>query len=318
MPTPPNRVDTFVVGDDDGLRLDQFLVRHLPDCSRRQARAAIGAGGVLVNGRRGRKGQALRLGDVVRADPSALHGVLAAQPELALRILHTDEALVAVDKPAGMAAVALRAGDRDTVANGLLGRYPELRDVGTAFEAGLVHRLDTPTSGVLLAARTTAAWHALRAQFRGRAVDKLYLAVVAGDVSRRGGVDVPIAHRPRHPREMRACAQPERARALHARPALTRYRPLRRAGGTTLLAVRIVTGVRHQIRVHLASIGHPVLGDSLYAEAAVSRAAPRLLLHAAWLGFAHPTSGQRMIVRSPLPDDFQVALRGRFNTATPR
>jgi 23S rRNA pseudouridine1911/1915/1917 synthase len=319
VPTPPKRFDTFVVGDADTGRLDQFVARQCPQGSRRLARIAIEAGKVLVNQRRGRKGQTLQPGDVVRADLSEVTGGLAAQPELTLSILFSDEAVVAVDKPAGIPAVALRAGERGTVANALLAYDARLRDVGgRRLESGLVHRLDTPTSGVLLAARTTAAWQGLRRQFRSHAVDKLYVAVVAGNLTSSGRIAVPLAHRPGHPRRMLTWSDPERAGAPRARPALTRYRPLRQVGARTLLAVRIVTGVRHQIRAHLASIGHPVLGDPLYADPAVAQAAPRLLLHAVRLGFTHPTRGQRLIVRSPLPDDFEAALRGNVAPATSR
>ncbi len=310
MSTPSGCADTWLVQDDDCGRLDQFHVRHLPAWSRRQARAAIGAGAVLVNGRRGRKGQALQPGDMVRADRSVLDRALVAQPDLALPVLYADEALIAIDKPAGMPAIAMRADDRDTVANFLLGRYPALRGIGgSAFEAGLAHRLDTATSGVLVAGRTDATWRRLRGQFRDRLVDKLYLALVAGEVRQRGTVAAPIAHRPRRPSAMCVCPQPERARALRARPALTHYRPLRRLPAATLLAVRILTGVRHQIRVHLASIGHPVLGDALYGDRTASHALPRLLLHAVRLRFAHPTDARRVIIRSPLPEEFRAALR---------
>src|SRR5262249_1213781 len=147
------------------------------------------------NGRRGRKGQTLTRGDVVRADPTLWQRRLMPQPHLAVTILYADTALVAVDKPAGMPAIARRADDRGTVANYLLGHYPEMHAVsGSLLEAGLVHRLDTATSGVLLAARSAAAWRDLRAQFRRRRVDKLYLALVAGEVRDRGSIDTPIAH----------------------------------------------------------------------------------------------------------------------------
>src|SRR5262249_43507364 len=162
--TPPRPTESFVV-DDAGVRLDQFLVRHLPGCSRRQARDAIAAGAISVNGRRGRKGQTLTRGDVVRADPTLWQRRLMPQPHLAVPILYADTALVAVDKPAGMPAIARRADDRGTVANYLLGHYPEMHAVsGSLLEAGLVHRLDTATSGVLLATRSAAAWRDLRAQ----------------------------------------------------------------------------------------------------------------------------------------------------------
>jgi 23S rRNA pseudouridine1911/1915/1917 synthase len=310
--TPPDRGETFVVQDAGSTRLDQFLVARLSGGSRRRARLAIDAGAVMVNGRRGRKGQALHPGDVVRIDIAALDCDLTPQPELHLPILYLDDALIAVDKPAGMPAVALRASDRDTVANGLLGRFPELRGVGgSAFEVGLVHRLDTPTSGVLLAARTAPAWQQLRAQFRARRVDKLYLAVVAGDVPRSGTIEIPIAHHPDRPRQMCACEDRRRAESLHARAARTRYRPLRRDGAATLVAVRIRTGARHQVRVHLAAIGHPLLGDALYADARTAATAPRLLLHAVRLGCTHPLSGRRIVVRSPLPDGFGAPRRAQ-------
>jgi 23S rRNA pseudouridine1911/1915/1917 synthase len=298
-----------VVRDGESIRLDQFLVHCWPGCSRRLARLAIGAGAVLVNGRPGQKGQMLRPGDVVRADRTPLHAAPAAQPELAVPVLYADAALVAVDKPAGMPTLALRADERDTIVNYLLGRYPELAAVGaSAFEAGLAHRLDTPTSGVLVAGRTDTAWRRLRALFRDRRVDKLYLAAVAGTVRESGVVAAPIAHRPGRPREMSVCQDPASARALRARAALTRYRPLQHLTGATLLAVNIPTGVRHQIRVHLASIGHPVLGDTLYGDSATA-AAPRLLLHAARLAFPHPIDGRRIVVRSSVPAGFQAALR---------
>lgn len=310
MHTPSHPADTFVVDDADPVRLDRFLVRHLPGWSRQRARTAITAGAVLVNGRPGRKGRALRPGDIVRADRAAVDRALLPQPDLALPVLYADHALVALDKPAGMPAVALRADDRDTVANFLLGRYPELNGIGrSAFEAGLAHRLDTATSGVLVAGRSHAAWWHLRAQFRDQKVDKLYLALVAGDVRESGTVAAPVAHRPRRPREMCACPQPERARVLRARPAITRYRPLQRIGTATLLAVRIPTGIRHQIRVHLASIGHPVLGDPLYGGAPASTAAARLLLHATRLAFAHPIDARPVVIRSRMPADFAAALR---------
>ena len=303
--------ERFVVQPGDCTRLDQFLARHVSGCSRRLARTAIASGAVRVNARPGRKGQTLQVGDVVDAELAILDSEPAAQPELGLPILYADHVLVAVDKPAGMPAVALRTDDRNTVANFLLGRFPDLRGAGgSVFEAGLAHRLDSPTSGVLVAARTREAWQDLRTQFRTRRVAKLYLAVVIGAVARRGTVTSPIAHQPRRPRAMCVCTDPQRARAWRARPAITRYRPLRRGDSRTLLAVSIPTGARHQIRVHLASIGHPVVGDTLYGNASASTS-PRLLLHAVRLAFAHPVDGRRIVVRSPVPADIRdAALHG--------
>jgi 23S rRNA pseudouridine1911/1915/1917 synthase len=308
VPTPSAAVETFVVAaHEGGLRLDRFLVARIPRWSRRQSHAAIAAGAVLVNRRRGRKGDMVRPGDVVDARLGDFIGDLVGQSDVPLAILYEDDALVVVDKPAGVPAVALRPGDRGTIANALIARYPELAGVGRPFEAGLVHRLDTPTSGVLAAARSQSDWQGLRAQFSARRVGKLYVAAVGGAVTQSGAISIPIGHRPGDPRTMVVAA--ESSHPGRARQAITRYRPVQRWGDGTLLAVTIPTGVRHQIRVHLASIGHPVLGDPLYADQTSANAAPRLMLHAARLTFVHPRTGNRLRVRSPLPDDVRSALR---------
>lgn len=303
---------TFVVGTGSAGRLDRFLTQSLPGWSRRRARAVVATGAVLVNGRTGRKGQELQAGDVVALGPPAvalLAPALAPQPEIDLRIIHVDEAVIAIDKPAGMPAVAISARDRDTVANALLARFPELAGVGGSdIEVGIVHRLDTPTSGALLAARTQEAWLGLRAQFQARRVGKLYLAVVAGRPPARGRIDMPIVHVPGRRQEMRACPESGGGRARGARTAATRFRRLRQGHLAALLAVSISTGVRHQIRVHLAALGHPILGDPLYGGPAGALTAPRLLLHAVRLRVVHPATGKRLVIRSPLTVDFQAAL----------
>jgi 23S rRNA pseudouridine1911/1915/1917 synthase len=286
----------------DGLRLDRFVAAHTGGGARRRTAAIIAAGAVRVNGRPARKGCLLRRGDIVEIDPAALvETPPLAQACLALPILFEDEALIAIDKPAGMPSVALRGGDTGTVANFLLGHAPETAMAGrTALEAGLVHRLDTGTSGVLLAARTAPAWRDLREQFRQHAVRKRYLAWVDGDVAAAGVRREPIAHHPRRAHAMLACREAAQAAELRARLALTRYRPLVRRGHATLLAVAITTGVRHQIRVHLADAGHPVCGDPLYGGSP----SPRLMLHAARLAVRHPALRRALSIESPPPPDF--------------
>lgn len=283
----------------DGMRLDRFIAAHAAGFGRRRATAIITAGAVRVNGRAGRKGQTLQAGDVVEIAAAAVAPAEAApDPALAIPVLYEDDALIAVDKPSGMPAVALRASDRGTVANFLLARHAEMAAAGgTPLEAGLVHRLDTGTSGVLLAARTPAAWRALREQFRRRAVEKRYLALVDGALSAPRTMRDPIAHHPARASAMLVCADAARARALGARPALTTVRPLERRGAATLVEVVIATGVRHQIRAHLAAAGHPVRGDAVYGGAP----APRLMLHAAALGCRHPVTGAALRIDSPLP-----------------
>jgi 23S rRNA pseudouridine1911/1915/1917 synthase len=292
------------------VRLDQFLIAQRAERSRRQARELIALGAVRVDGRPARKGQMVRSGQVVSISSTPGPVVeLAAEPALDVEVLFADDALIAVNKPAGMPSTARRNDDRGCVANFLLGRFPELRTLGTnPLEAGLVHRLDTDTSGLLLAARTAQAHAALRRQFRNEAVDKYYLALVAGEVQRSRIITHPIAHMPRRPRRMRACTTPSTAAALGGRRAETTFWPFRRASGATLVAARMRTGVRHQVRVHLASAGHPVIGDPLYARRYTGLEAPRLLLHAWQLRLTHPTQGRPLDLRVGIPADFRGVL----------
>lgn len=305
MPASPVPGPLRLVCDDDGVRLDRFLAARVAETSRRRAAAIIAAGAVRVNGRTAAKGQLLRRGDAVDVSAAALlPGALRPEPELAVPILYQDDVLIALAKPAGMPAVALHASDCGTAANFLIAHAPDTITAGRMpLEAGLVHRLDNGTSGVLLAARSPAAWQELRLQFRRGQVDKRYLAWVDGLVSGGGELREPIAHHPRRAQLMVACPEPARAAALRARPAATSYRPLEQRGGATLLAVTIATGVRHQIRVHLAAAGHPLCGDPLYGGSP----APRLMLHAAELVVRHPRDGQRLPIGCPPPPDFGVA-----------
>jgi 23S rRNA pseudouridine1911/1915/1917 synthase len=286
-------------------RLDVFLSRTLPHGSRRTAQLAVAAGAVRVNERRARKGATVTSGDRVDiADDWLAPRVLRPNPQLVVPVLYEDAAVLALDKPAGMPSHALHTDETETIANFLLARYPDVATVGKrSLEPGIVHRLDTDTSGVLLVARTAAAYDHLRRQFTERRVLKEYRAVVHGDASRPGEIATPIAHTRGHTR-MRVC----RATDAGGRPALTRYQPLERYGSYTLLAVEISTGVMHQIRVHLASIGHPVAGDRRYGPEVVTDTPLRHLLHACRLGFTHPESGQHIEVSSPLPADFTAYL----------
>jgi 23S rRNA pseudouridine1911/1915/1917 synthase len=201
----------------------------------------------------------------------------------------------------------LKPGETGTAANALVGRFPELAGVGPApREGGLVHRLDTDTSGLLLAARTDAAHATLRAQFAARTVEKGYLALVKGELHAGGEIDVPLAHDAADGRKVRAASDPEWAEAHAARPAVTRFTPVERRGGFTLVEVEIATGVLHQIRAHLAFIGHPVAGDALYGGPELPGLS-RHFLHASRLAFAHP-DGARPRFDSPLPKDLASAL----------
>lgn len=283
-------------------RLDKLLCEQLPGCSRRTAKELIADGHVRVDGRRARKGQEVVPGAVVDvAEGKETPQTLQPNPRLDLRILHEDASVIAIDKPAGMPAHALRSSETETVANFLLARYPEVAGLGGPLEPGIVHRLDNDTSGVLLAARTPSAHAVLRRDFSAHRVVKKYLALVRGDLDRAATIDAPIDHVRGKARRMRM-AEPGRGR-----DAVTHYLPLQRFGSHTLVEVEIRSGVRHQIRIHLATIGFPVDGDRLYdpqADAAVGRH----LLHASSITFVHPESEADTTVRSELPDDLRERI----------
>ncbi|WP_415032920.1 RluA family pseudouridine synthase [Azonexus sp.] len=205
-----------------------------------------------------------------------------------LEICHSDAGLIVVNKPSGLLSVPGRGPDKqDCVIQRLQGEYPE---------AQIAHRLDMSTSGLLVVARGAAMQQAMYRLFRERAVEKRYLAVVAGWVQEdQGEIDLPlICDWPNRPRQM-VCYQ-------RGKPSLTRYRVLQRMleEDCSLVALEPITGRSHQLRVHLAALGHPILGDELYAGAAVERA-PRLLLHASELAFVHPQSDRRVHFHSPAP-----------------
>jgi 23S rRNA pseudouridine1911/1915/1917 synthase len=286
-------------------RLDK-VVAKLFGVSRGRAMDWIAEGRVRIDGKRAPKGAPVAEGariSVALPPPDRPE----PQPELAIRIVHADQHVVVADKPAGMPSHPLKPGEKGTAANALVGRFPELAAVGPQLrEGGLVHRLDTDTSGLLLAARTDAAYQMLRAQFTARTVEKGYLALAAGELHAGGEIALPLAHDPKDARRMTAISDPEYAEAHAARPAVTRFAPVERRGGFTLLEIEIPTGVMHQIRAHLAFIGHPLAGDALYGGPILT-GLDRHFLHAARLAFAHP-DGSRARYESPLPSDLSATL----------
>jgi 23S rRNA pseudouridine1911/1915/1917 synthase len=286
----------FVVGADDaGLRLDQLLAKHVPGLSRRKARVLVDVGGVFVDRARVKiASRALRPGQTVEVH---LGGVLeratgevgagarardAAQLP-AYAIVYEDDDVVVVDKPAGLVTAPTPESDRGNLAD-LLARRPGAGPVH------VVHRLDRPTSGVLVLAKTEAANRVLSEAFAAHAIEREYRAVVLGALAEAQTIDRPI----------------------EGRRAVTRVAPLQLfAVGATLLACRLETGRSHQIRIHLADLGHPVLGDHQHGGARVRDFAPRpprLALHATILGFTHPRTGARLRFERPLPPDLATWL----------
>ncbi len=233
---------------------------------------------------------------------------LNATPEaIPLTVLYEDADVVAIDKPAGMVVHAGAGVHSGTLVNALLHRFAELSGVAGALRPGIVHRLDRFTSGVLLVAKNDAAHRRLAEQFSGRLVEKVYLALVHGHVKPESGrIERPIARDPRHRTRMTA-------RQAAGRAAWSEYRVLRRFERFTLLEVRIGTGRTHQIRVHLSSIGHPVVGDTLYGAPAKIDGQPllgRFFLHAHRIRFQQPSTKEEISVVAPLAPELEEWLQG--------
>jgi 23S rRNA pseudouridine1911/1915/1917 synthase len=299
----------FVISDTEtGIRLDAAVHAQCPASTRALIRRAIAAGGVTVNGRAADKGDKLDAGDAVavRSLPEASEVRVRADAAVVLDVVYEDDALIAVNKPAGLACQPLDTDETGTIANGLVARYPELAAIGDApLAAGVLHRLDGGTSGVVLAARTPDVYTAMRRQFRDREIIKRYVALVDGVVAGPGLLTHDLAHQPAFRGRMveaGGIAQPDRVMR-----AVTEYRPVRRIEARTLLEVMIRTGVTHQIRCQLALIGHPVVGDLRYGAAAVA-GFNRHFLHAQSICFRHPLTGDRREITAPLPADLQVFL----------
>ena len=288
---------------DAGGRLDVFVQAAFPNAPRSFIRRAIEAGDILLNDRRAQKGAKLRADDVVRvlALPETADNRVSPDPSVTPAIVYDDGVLIGADKPAGMPVQPLSPNETGTLMNGLVAYAPQLAEVGDSpLLAGALHRIDTWTSGLVLASRSEDLWRALRDLFARREVCKTYLALVEGRVAAPGKVSCELAHDPRWP----VCRMIERGKAgPRARPlfAETFYRPLHAAGPDTLLEVTIFTGVTHQIRAQLALAGHPIVGDALYGATSGLGADRGQRLHALAASFRHPATNANCRIATPDP-----------------
>ena len=281
-----------------GMRFDRIAAQLFGEFSRGQLQRWIASGELLADGRARAADARLPCGCLLCLDAMLVpaHNWLAQQMEL--NIVHSDEALMVVDKPAGL-VVHPGAGNPDgTLLNGLIHLHPQLRDVP---RAGIVHRLDKDTSGLMVVARNAMAHAHLTAELQERRVARHYLALVRGLVGGDGTVDVAIG---RHRTQRTKMAAVPRAAASGARPAVTHYRVLQRYNSHSLLHLRLDTGRTHQIRVHLAHLGHPVVGDASYGRGARDGFG-RQALHATRLGLLHPLTGADAEWHSAMPDDMR-------------
>jgi 23S rRNA pseudouridine1911/1915/1917 synthase len=284
----------------EGDRVDKALA-DLLDLSRAQARALIDEG-VLIDGAPARAGDRVRAGEVLEAPPPV--EITGLEPEAVdFEVVHEDADLIVVDKPPGL-VVHPGSGHRGgTLAAGLLHRYPELEGVGDPGRWGLVHRLDRDTSGLLLVGRTTAAFDRLRQDLAGRKIGRRYTTLVHGHFSTpTGTIDAPIGADPSRPTR--------RAVVAGGKPAVTHYEVLQEfpRSGLSLLEVSLATGRTHQIRVHMAAIDHPVVGDKTYSMLRGPETSRRIFLHAHHLSLTHPATVEPVRFTSPLPPDLAGVL----------
>ena len=293
-------IPIIVPPESAGLRLDHFLHTALPEYSRARLQDWIRTGRVLVEGRAAKASQSLHGGEHIEVTPAPLVPLKAVAEDIPLNVLYEDADVVAVNKSAGMVVHAGAGAHSGTLTNALVHRFGALSAVGGDSRPGIVHRIDRYTSGVLLVARSDAAHLSLARQFAVRTVEKVYIALVHGAVKTdTGRIMKPITRDPVRRTRMTA-------RLDSGRTAITDYKVLRRFDKFTLLEVRIGTGRTHQIRVHLASIGHVVAGDKLYGAPAGPSA--RFFLHAARISFDSPSTGERITVEAPLPGELEEWL----------
>ena len=294
----------FVVQDEEseGERLDRVLAARLPDMSRAQAQRLVKAGEVTVNGRPSKPSYRVQAGDevIVRVPDEA--PALVLPEDIPLDVIYEDDALLVVNKPAGMVVHPALGHPSGTLVNAVLAHCPHIAEVGGPDRAGIVHRLDKDTSGLILVAKDEVTRAALQRQFKRRQVAKTYLALVEDHVHpREGVVEAPIGRDMRQRKKM--------AVVRSGRPARTVYRVVEYFAGHTLLEVRPHTGRTHQIRVHLSWMGYPIVGDAVYGYRRQRLLQNRHFLHAAQLRLVHPATDEEVEFKSPLPPELAAIMK---------
>lgn len=305
-----------------GARLDLYLADRLPEFSRSRVAQLLEAGKISLNGRVPRKSERPVEGDLIEVEIPAPVPVGLAPEAMPLEIVYQDADLAVIEKPAGMVVHPAPGNRSGTLVHALLHHLSDLSGIGGVLRPGIVHRLDRDTSGLLVVAKNDEAHRRLATAFKRREVERIYLTVIWGHLGEAARiVDAPIG---------RARADRQRmAVVAGGRSAVTRLYRLERWRGADLLRAELDTGRTHQIRVHLASIGHPVVGDTIYGAGAgrgiggsirswareFESLVPRQFLHAAELAFKHPRTGAALRFESPLPDDLAAAAAWAHRTS---
>lgn len=301
---------TVVVRDDqDGVRVDKIVVEALGTIGRARAKELFEKGAVLVDGHHVQKGRIARRGESVEiklGEPLGEAAVPQAEAPLDIRLERED--LVVVFKPAGQPTAPIRPGEKGTLVNALVARFPEMADIGhSPREPGIIHRLDTGTSGLLVAARTQDAFDELSRALGAGEIDKRYLLICTSEyLSDTGSIDIALAPHPKDTRRVLACVHPRDIERNQPRPASTSYTVVERAGDLALVEAKAPKAGRHQIRAHFAAVGHPLLGDLLYGGA-VDRL-NRQALHAHHLSWKGSKIVKAFNVEAKLPSDMREVL----------
>ena len=302
-----------LIAPNDAPRLDVLVASHL-ELSRNQAATLIANGRVTIDGRREKASYRPRAGERIAVSVPAPSSRAVLAEAIPLNVSYEDDDVLVVDKPAGMVVHPAPGNWSGTLVNALKGRGASLAEGSDEGREGIVHRLDKETSGLLLVAKTDRAHRVLGAELQARRIVRRYAALAWGHVADdRITVDKPIARDPRDRKRM--------AIVSTGRPARTDFTRLARFDSADLLRAHLYTGRTHQIRVHLAAIGHPVVGDDTYGGGGGRRLVQlpprRHFLHAAWLQFRHPVSGKEIDIRSPLPEDLRRALAATAQGSLP-
>lgn len=303
MTDQPERI-TFT-SNAGGTRLDRLIVEHLGDrLSRSQIQSLIRDELITVDGATVKAGIKLKGGERIAITLPPTPADTTVEPEpIPLAIIHDDDEFAVINKPAGLIVHPGAGNESGTLVNALLARYPQIAEINYAPKRrGIVHRLDKDTSGVILVAKTARTMRRLMQQFQERTVDKTYLALVErAPQTRTGRIDLPLARDPNQRKRMKVMRD--------GKPAITEFTVIEDfKDGRALLRIRLLTGRTHQIRVHLAYLNAPIVGDRIYGYRKQRLPLNRQFLHAAALSFDHPQTGIRLHFESPLPDDLQHLL----------
>lgn len=308
------KVEHKVPQELDGERLDKALVSLVEGASRARVKKAIESGEVRVNGRIvPTKGAVVKADDVITFEDSALKSgdtPCVPEPDAPLSVVFASGCVLVVDKPAGQPTAPLRPDETGTLANALVGHHPELAGIGySPREPGILHRLDTDTSGLVVVARTADAFEALRDALQNERLHKEYLLVCREEnLPDTGTIEIPIANHPKDQKRVYPCVHPRDVMRYAPRPAFTRYSVEKRANGWAVVRAEAPRAIRHQLRAHFAAIEHPLAGDELYGGEKVP-ALERHALHAARVGFDGGDAKELAFdVTSPLPADLAALL----------